>query len=165
MLAVIATTISAVSIIFAIYLLQRTRKVQGESDCIQLFTDLEERIKMQDQRLADLVIKYELVESKVKSGYLSQSFPLPVITPLAAPQPKRSNEKRTRLGSNSTTKVLTLLKEQEMTAIDVMKALECSREHAARLMKSLAEKGLVSRTTHTRPFKYRITEKGLSLLQ
>lgn len=155
--------ISVASAILVIYLVSKTRSVRREDDYIELFTDLEGRIKMQDQRLADLVIKYELIEGKIKSGYLSQSLPLPMAT-VTASRTKRTSEGRTSLGSDSASKVLDLLKEREMTAIEVMKVLGCSREHAARLMKSLAERGVVTRTTHTRPFRYRITEKGLSLL-
>jgi hypothetical protein len=40
-----------------------------------------------------------------------------------------------------------------------------SREHAARLMKELFEKGLVSRNNSSKPFVYQLTEEGKHRLE
>ena len=40
-----------------------------------------------------------------------------------------------------------------------------SREHAARLMKELYEKGLVSRNNSSKPFVYQLTEEGKRRLE
>ncbi|MEM4172623.1 MAG: winged helix DNA-binding protein [Candidatus Caldarchaeum sp.] len=45
---------------------------------------------------------------------------------------------------------------------DVSRSLSLSREHTARLLKSLYEKGLVNRSG--KPFRYSLTEKGLEFV-
>ncbi len=45
---------------------------------------------------------------------------------------------------------------------DVSKSLNLSREHAARIMKNLYMKGLVTRSG--KPFRYTLTDKGFALL-
>lgn len=62
-------------------------------------------------------------------------------------------------------KVLLALLDRDMTAIDVMRLLGCSREHAARLMKQLKEKGLVNIVNSTKPYVYRITHEGKTFVQ
>ncbi|MEW6044375.1 MAG: winged helix DNA-binding protein [Thermoproteota archaeon] len=56
--------------------------------------------------------------------------------------------------------VLGLITMREMTSRDIQVTIGRSREHTSRLMKRLFEEGLVERNTKTKPFTYRITEKG-----
>lgn len=61
-------------------------------------------------------------------------------------------------------KVLELLKtEGPSSSVELSVKLNRSREHISRILKNLYKKGLVERTG--KPFKYRITDKGLSLLE
>lgn len=60
--------------------------------------------------------------------------------------------------------VLGLITTREMTSRDIQVTIGRSREHTSRLMKRLFEEGLVERNTKTKPFTYRITEKGKSML-
>src|SRR5208283_1137038 len=46
------------------------------------------------------------------------------------------------------------------TARDIQGRIGRSREHTARMMNMLYKEGLVERNSETRPFSYRITEKG-----
>ena len=50
------------------------------------------------------------------------------------------------------------------TAKDIQGRIGRSREHTARMMNSLFKEGLVERNNETRPFSYKITEKGRNLL-
>ncbi len=56
--------------------------------------------------------------------------------------------------------VLRLLAERPRSSVEVKELIGRSREHAARLMKILFEKELVTRDDAKKPFVYRLTEKG-----
>ena len=65
---------------------------------------------------------------------------------------------------------LSLLSEGPLATPDVLKGLISkggprSREHAARLMKELFEKGFVSRNDSSKPFVYQLTDEGRRRLQ
>ena len=65
---------------------------------------------------------------------------------------------------------LSLLSEGPLTTPDILKGLinkggPRSREHAARLMKELFEKGLVSRNDSSKPFVYQLTDEGKRRLE
>lgn len=61
--------------------------------------------------------------------------------------------------------VLGLITQKEMTSRDIQVTIGRSREHTSRLMKRLFEDGLVERNTKTKPFTYRITQKGKERLE
>lgn len=56
--------------------------------------------------------------------------------------------------------VLGLITTKEMTSRDIQITIGRSREHTSRLMKRLFQEGFVERNNKTKPFTYRITEKG-----
>ena len=56
--------------------------------------------------------------------------------------------------------VLGLITTKEMTSRDIQITIGRSREHTSRLMKRLYEDGLVERNVKSKPFTYRITDKG-----
>lgn len=59
---------------------------------------------------------------------------------------------------------LRLIEERgEVMSSDVSKALNLSREHTARLLKSLHDRGYVKR--EGKPFRYMLTEKGLAAVK
>ena len=58
--------------------------------------------------------------------------------------------------------VLGLITTKEMTSRDIQITIGRSREHTSRLMKRLFQEGYVERNNKTKPFTYRITEKGKS---
>ncbi|MEM3637843.1 MAG: hypothetical protein QXE12_04055 [Conexivisphaerales archaeon] len=124
---------------------------------------VEERIRKQDERLAELIVKWELLESKI--NYIDLSHKLSS-TKDSIPQFNTNRIKDLEKNTpDSTKKVLTALINSDMTANQVMRLLGCTREHAARLMKVLNERGLVERINDRKPFIYRITTKGRSFLQ
>lgn len=61
--------------------------------------------------------------------------------------------------SNAIEHVLHLITHKAMTSRDIQITLKRSREHTSRLMKKLFEEGYVQRT-QTKPYAYRITQKG-----
>ena len=84
-------------------------------------------------------------------------------------EPKKEVEKLTKqprmpnMGFNGIAEhVLGLITTKEMTSRDIQITIGRSREHTSRLMKRLYEDGLVERNTKSKPFTYRITDKGRS---
>jgi len=61
---------------------------------------------------------------------------------------------------NATDYVLRLITEKVMTSRDIQITIGRTREHTSRMMKKLFEEGLVERDVQTKPFTYKITEKG-----
>ena len=51
------------------------------------------------------------------------------------------------------------------TARDIQGRIARSREHTARMMNALFKEGLVERNSETRPFSYKITEKGRRVIK
>jgi CTP-dependent riboflavin kinase len=49
-----------------------------------------------------------------------------------------------------------------MTSRDIQVTIGRTREHTSRMLKKLFEDGLVQRDMSTKPFTYKITEKGLT---
>ena len=62
---------------------------------------------------------------------------------------------------SATEYVLRLITEKPMTSRDIQVTIGRTREHTSRMMKKMFEEGLVERDMHTKPFTYKITEKGL----
>jgi predicted transcriptional regulator len=62
-------------------------------------------------------------------------------------------------------RVLSMLLEGSKTSREIEVAIGRSREHTARLMKKLYEKGYVIRDTSNKPYKYSITEVGKSIIE
>jgi DNA-binding HxlR family transcriptional regulator len=63
---------------------------------------------------------------------------------------------------NATDHVLRLITEKPMTSRDIQVTIERTREHTSRMLKKLFEEGLVERDMSTKPFSYKITDKGLT---
>jgi predicted transcriptional regulator len=65
-------------------------------------------------------------------------------------------------GTETETKVLLLLAKGARTSAQIKDEVGRSREHTARLMKALFERGLVVRNDRNKPYVYEITESGKS---
>lgn len=63
---------------------------------------------------------------------------------------------------NATDHVLRLIIEKPMTSRDIQVTIGRTREHTSRMLKKLFEEGLVERDMSTKPFSYKITDKGLA---
>jgi DNA-binding HxlR family transcriptional regulator len=76
---------------------------------------------------------------------------------------ERSRERVHNMNFGSATEyVLRLITEKPMTSRDIQVTIGRTREHTSRMMKKLFEDGLVERNMQTKPFAYKITEKGLT---
>ena len=85
------------------------------------------------------------------------------------PQPERPRPATTRIrkpgGPDSAEmKALRFLSEAPRTSVEIRDLTTLSREHAARVMKDLFERGLVVRDDSHKPFVYQITDAGKNYL-
>ncbi|MCS6785361.1 MAG: winged helix DNA-binding protein, partial [Candidatus Caldarchaeum sp.] len=92
------------------------------------------------------------------------------ITPMspAKPAETKESEEKEKAGAReelhaSAIAALKLINEKgSVISSDVSRSLNLSREHTARLMKTLYERGLVTR--EGKPFRYSLTDKGKAVL-
>jgi hypothetical protein len=167
---------------------QVSQKISASSDLGRdLWQALEQRMKKQDERILDMMGRFEVVQSRVMAATAVQALPpaAPLSTP--PPSPMQSQEKPVVVmeqspvvqqpesrgesqGSQIPSKelmldamqseVLKLLNVSPKNTRQLTDALGKSREHTARVMKELYEFGLVSRNDSTKPFVYQLTDEG-----
>jgi predicted transcriptional regulator len=114
--------------------------------------DLEENIPPQN-----LIEKTEQVLEK-KEGYPPKKEKI-------EPEKPTSKPRMPNMGFDGIAEyVLGLITTKEMTSRDIQITIGRSREHTSRLMKRLFGEGFVERNNKTKPFTYRITEKGKAKL-
>ncbi len=161
-------------VVLALVLLARYRKAsQRLSESAELNHDLwramEARFKKQDARIIDALARVEVLQARVLSPPPSTPFqpvmtrdvmPMQQVTqPRPSPMPKPAARAGTGLGETES-KIVALLAQGAKSPIDIKEALGLSREHTARMMKALFDKGLVTRDATAKPFVYQLTEKG-----
>jgi len=166
-----------------------------------LWQALEQRMRKQDERILDVMARFDVVQSRVIAAQLqspppskSQDMIPPRPTPPAPPEavapareipqlvesdvtpvtpaPQTSREQRRveppvssdRALDDTEVSAIKLLSKEDLDTRKITNALGKSREHTARIMKSLFERGLVTRDDSNRPFVYRLTDLGRSRL-
>jgi hypothetical protein len=155
-----------------------------------LWSALEQRMKKQDERILDMYGRLEVVQSRVLAATAphepSMMGPLPTLTPSPAgqegkPQPVTGTGPITQQPTSQPSQLesrasqlfpaefqldetqlaaIGLLGESPKNTRQITDALKKSREHTARVMKELFERGLVQRNDTTKPFVYQLTDEG-----
>ena len=140
-----------------------------------IWNALDSRLKKQDERILDVMTRFEVYESRLAEAPVPEAAEerVPVRTAKAEVQPQQKAEVREELkeemkpaapsmeGLEPTERVvLQLLLERPRTSIEIKTLVKKSREHSARLMKTLFERRLVSRADEKKPFVYELTEEG-----
>jgi len=140
-----------------------------------IWNALDSRLKKQDERILDVVTRFDVYESRLAEVTLPRAAKerVPVQTAKAEVQPQQNAEAKeeqkqevktaapTREDLEPTERVvLQLLMERPRTSIEIKTLVKKSREHSARLMKTLFERRLVSRADQKKPFVYELTEEG-----
>jgi CRP-like cAMP-binding protein len=174
-LAMAAGVIVASVIILGMLLSRYNGLVQEADKSTRLAKDvwdsMNSRFSVVDARIIDLMAKTEVLSSRLgvpqatsqprmistSPGSLPTraSKPGEVVRVIAAP---------VALGESTETetKVLHLLVEGPRTSAQIKEEVGRSREHTARLMKALFDRGLVVRNDKNKPYVYEITESGKS---
>ena len=130
---------------------------------------LAERVQYYENLLIDMKIKLDSLE-------LVKEYEEPIQAQIPKPKEQKHEpeavvevkEEKTKERSHNmnfgsaTEYVLRLITEKPMTSRDIQVTIGRTREHTSRMMKKLFEEGLVERNMQTKPFTYKITEKGLT---
>ncbi|MGI0072719.1 MAG: winged helix DNA-binding protein [Nitrosotalea sp.] len=131
-----------------------------------------ERLQNYENLLIDMKIKLDSLEIERESEELSQvQIPKPreqkpqVEVPVQVKEEKPKERVHNMNFGSATEYVLRLITEKHMTSRDIQITIGRTREHTSRMMKKLFEEGLVERDMQTKPFTYKITEKGLGRIR
>jgi predicted transcriptional regulator len=172
-----------------------TKEQKDASEIIEgVITELRDRLGQQDQKILDQQVRLDVIELKldqlgkvlgkeeteaikVYEGSdtrrileevkdLLKNLGKSEFTPSGVQQKEEVKEIKIIEGLSPTEiSVLKLLVEEAQTPRQIQHRINKSREHTARLMKSLFELGYVTREERKRPYVYRITEKGKELMR
>jgi hypothetical protein len=175
-LVAISTAIIVASVVILSSFLSRYGKLVDEADkstrlAKDVWDSMNSRFSIVDTRLIDLMAKTEVLASRSSVSHVGT--PSPTFGP-AAPrrdevteavrQEPASANVMTSEGTETERRVLGLLVEGHRDSAQIRNAIGKSREHTARLMKSLFDRGLVVRNDRNKPYLYEITDKGRSYL-
>ncbi|MDA4136405.1 MAG: helix-turn-helix domain-containing protein [Thaumarchaeota archaeon] len=171
-----AAVIVASVVILATLLARYTKMVEEADKSTRLAKDVwdsvNSRFSVVDTRIIDLMAKTEVLSSRMG---LSQPA-----APVARTAPTQAGAVQTKAatpgevirvvtptvqhaeGTETETKVLRLLAQGPRTSAQIKEEVGRSREHTARLMKTLFDRGLVVRNDRNKPYVYEITDSGRS---
>ncbi|MDG7043968.1 MAG: hypothetical protein JRN19_00965 [Nitrososphaerota archaeon] len=150
---VLIIVVAVIEIFIGIYLINIFRV---PNDIIKLLrNDVDITIKKQNQVIADLMVKVDILLKRERNYPVINSSSDNISTQ-ATSEVITTNES----GSLSI-QILELLKKGALTSVQVQSIIKKSREHTARELKRMTELGLVERDITKRPFIYKITNKGL----
>ncbi|HJU13480.1 MAG TPA: winged helix DNA-binding protein [Candidatus Nitrosotalea sp.] len=127
-----------------------------------------ERVQYYENLLIDMKIRLDSLElAKEPEEPVQAQAPKPKeqkhepeVTIQVKEEKPKERAQNMNFGS-ATDYVLRLITEKPMTSRDIQVTIGRTREHTSRMMKKLFEEGFVERDMQTKPFTYKITEKGL----
>lgn len=177
-IATSAAVIVASLVILSSFLARYGKLVRDADKSTRLAKDVWDsvntRFSLVDARIIDLMAKTEVLASRPSAPVrVSQGPHHPVVIPPEAkagehPTPIQAVPVASQPviggGTETEKRVLQLLVEGPKDSAQIREAVGRSREHTARLMKSLFERNLVSRNDKNKPYVYEITEGGRSYL-
>jgi predicted transcriptional regulator len=150
---------------------KRGREIRETEMVIRsLLDDIKMRIEGRDSKIAELMVRVEVLEDRYKN--LIESKVKQSITEVTERTGVEETFQKVGKGVQRIVKpgdvIMTILKaldEKPHTSSEIQKLIGKSREHTARLLKSLYEKGLVVREEDKKPFIYMISETGREFLR
>lgn len=167
---------AAAFLVLSAFLLSKFRSISNRMSVSgdvgkNLWSAFDARLKKQDERILDVMAKVEVLLSKASrpQSLLAVSVsPSPSVDiegakvlSMVKPGMVQVERRVTPHVLEPTEKViLQLLSERSRTSVEIKSLINKSREHTARLMKSLFERGLVVRDDSKKPFVYQVTERG-----
>ena len=174
-LAASAGVMVAAVVILATLLSRYSRMVQEADKSTRLAKDVwdsvNSRFSVVDGRIIDLMAKTDVLSSRFgvpQSAPQPRAVSVPVGSlPTTASKPGEvvrlaQRPLQVEEGTETESKVLRLLTEGPRTSAQIKDEVGRSREHTARLMKALFDRGLVVRNDRNKPYVYEITESGKS---
>jgi hypothetical protein len=164
------------SVVILATLLSRYSKMVDEADkstrlAKDVWDSVNSRFSVVDARIIDLMAKTEVLSSRLgQPQTVSQprvisvaqvSIPTKVSKPAEVPRTVAPVIVPGE-GTETEAKVLRLLVAGPRTSAQIKEDLGKSREHTARLMKAMFDRGLVVRNDRNKPYVYEITDSGKS---
>jgi hypothetical protein len=178
-IAASAAVIVAAVVILAT-LLYRYQKLVEEADkssrlAKDVWDSVNSRFSVVDARIIDLMAKTEVLSSKLGSPQqMSQPRVIPQPSTTAVPTRAAAPSQIPRMaapasppvqfaeGTEAEARVLRFLLEGPRTSAQIKEEVGRSREHTARMLKALFDRGLVIRNDRNKPYVYEITDTGRS---
>jgi len=114
---------------------------------------VEQRLTHQDTQINEMVRRLESIQSLLEVERREPQAPPVRTTPIPARPPSAPVGPTERL-------VVEMLAENPRTSVEIRQRFNISREHSARLLKALFDRGLVLRNDSSKPFVYEITDAG-----
>ncbi len=148
---------------------QVSQKVNASTDLGRdLWEALERRLKRQDERILDMMGKFEVIQSRVSERLMTPGLQPASASASTEAKPASIMEMRVMTPQQKSRTVLDetelsvikLLSVKPRSSVEIKELIGKTREHAARLMKVLFDSGLVTRDTSKKPFVYQLTEAG-----
>jgi DNA-binding MarR family transcriptional regulator len=170
-LAVLASSVFFVVLSFGLLLRYRqvSQKVNASTDLGRgLWEALEQRLRKQDERILDMMGRFEVIQSRV-SERPTPSVPQPTSRPASIEERPAlmmethvipAQRKSQIVLDDTEMSVIKLLSAKPRSSVEIKELIGRSREHAARMMKTLFDSGLVTRDDSKKPFVYQLTETG-----
>ena len=142
------------------FFLKKERELREKELDIRLILDeINSRISFRDEKIAELLVRVDALEEKYKRVVegVGREF--------RRKEERGMKRKESFEEGGLVTLILTLLKDGPLTSTEIQKRVGRSREHVARFLKSLYERGLVERDEAKKPYVYKISEKGIKLIE
>ncbi len=172
-----AAAVIAASVVILATLLSRYTKMVEEADkstrlAKDVWDSVNSRFSVVDARIIDLMAKTEVLSSRM--GLSQPAAPVARLVPIQAGTVQAKATTPSEVvrvvppsvqhveGTETEAKVLRLLGQGPRTSAQIKEELGRSREHTARLMKTLFDRGLVVRNDRNKPYVYEITDSGRS---
>jgi biotin operon repressor len=172
--AIIMLAITGVMLGLTLMVLRRgMRLIREGEEVLRLVRVIEEgvgsRLSRLEERVSEIDIRQDIMEVQVKRLLTGARVPEVGVRRVVRPSREISSqvgEGERPVGRSSTEQeLLRLLAEGPRTAPEIKELLGKSREHTARLLKKLYDEGLVIRDEAAKPYLYRLSDKGRSLLK
>ncbi len=172
-MVILSAVISGFFVVISLFLLARYRKLAVSSNessrlARNVWDALEGRLKRQDEHIIDLMARVEVFDSQSRRELSAQERkPMNRVSVRELPEDQTRAVARPQLAAmaeegigGTDMEVLRLLLPGARTSRQIDQAIGKSREHTARLLKSLFERGLLERDVGKKPFLYRLTDGG-----
>jgi DNA-binding HxlR family transcriptional regulator len=167
-LAIVVITAGVVILGFFMARYRQLVSEVGESTLLakDVWSSMQSRFMVTDSRVIDLMAKVEVLSERLKSPQKEEKAPAVVPTePGITTPPRAAVSSQLEVGGGDTErKILESLAAGPKTSGQIREVIGRSREHTARLLKTLFEKELVVRNDANKPYVYEITGKGRDYL-
>lgn len=157
-LSILALSGYLAALILTILIIRHLRNNREKEEIGRVYV---ERIGEYEKTLMDMMLRLNIIELRLRNKNVSQTVSHITYHNTEKKEEVRDLEKPV---DNIEYKILDLLIRGSKTSREIEVSIGRSREHTARLMKKLYEKGYVVRDVSNKPYKYSITDIGKMIL-